>query len=127
MDFSRNCVAAAVSALNTGGRALQRFGIDAPGLELESLKRSARRRAGLADFGAWNLDEPLDRLLDSYRLESRLTTLGRITVREMIVSLLENLLHLEDDRARDDTVEQIPIRQPIFIIGLPRTGTLRLT
>ncbi|MBN1240490.1 MAG: sulfotransferase [Gammaproteobacteria bacterium] len=126
MDFSRNCVSAAVGALNTGGRALQRVGIDGPGLDLESLEHSAKRRADLADFGAWPFEDPLERLLEAYRRESRLTMLGRITVREMIVSLLENLLHLEADRARDPSIEQVPIAKPVFIIGLPRTGTTLL-
>lgn len=126
MDFSRSCVSAAVGALNTSGRALQRIGIDAPTLDIDTLKHSARRRAELADFGAWPFEEPLERLLESYRAESRLTTLGRITVREMIVSLLENLLHLEADRAANPAVEQVGIDKPVFIIGLPRTGTTLL-
>jgi hypothetical protein len=126
MDFSRNCVSAAVGALNTGGRALRRIGIDAPALDIESLMHSAKRRAQLADFGGWAFEPPLERLLESYRSESRLTTLGRITVREMIVSLLENLLHLEAERASGPDIEHVPIRQPVFIVGLPRTGTTLL-
>ena len=37
----------------------------------------------------------------SYRDEAALTTLGRITVRELIVSLLENLLRIEAERSRN--------------------------
>jgi hypothetical protein len=40
-------------------------------------------------------------LLKSYRDEARLTTLGRITVRELLVSLLENLLRLEEQRSKN--------------------------
>src|SRR5690606_30197089 len=67
-----------------------------------------------------------ERLLDAYENEARLTTLGRITVREMIVGLLENLLHMEAERAADPTIEARPISSPVFIIGLPRTGTTLL-
>src|SRR5690606_40256741 len=126
MSFSESCVAAAVGVLNTGGRALRRLGLEGPSLELESLERAARRRAGLSDFGAWAYREPLERLLDAYRREAHLTTLGRITVREMLVSLLENLLHIEAERAADASIESRPIAAPVFIIGLPRTGTTLL-
>ncbi len=105
---------------------MRRAGIDAPALEPESLLKAAQRRTGLDDFGAWDFHEPLERLLRSYRDESRLTLLGRITVRELIVSLLENLLRLEDERRRVAAVERQTIENPVFIIGLPRTGTTLL-
>jgi len=126
MSFSESCVAAAVGVLNTGGRTLRRLGLEGPSLDVDALERAARRRAGLSDFGAWAYREPLERLLDAYRREARLTTLGRITVREMLVSLLENLLHMEAERAADASIESRPIAAPVFIIGLPRTGTTLL-
>jgi hypothetical protein len=126
MSFSQSCVSGAVSALNASGRVLRRLGMDPPALDGESLRRAARRRAGLQDFGAWQFDEPLERLLASYRDEAELTTLGRITVHELIASLLENLLLLEAERARDARIEAQRIAAPVFIVGLPRTGTTLL-
>ena len=126
MSFSARCVRGAVTALNTGGRALRRLGADPPSLELDDLLRAAERRAGASDLGAWPIEEPLERLLESYRREADLTTLGRITVRELLVSLLENLLRLEAERAANPDVERQAIADPVFIIGLPRTGTTHL-
>jgi len=126
MSFSAHCVRGAVSALNTGGRALRRLGADPPSLELDDLLRSAERRAGSAALGAWPIAEPLERLLKSYRDEARLTTLGRITVRELLVSLLENLLRLEEQRSKNPAIERASVADPVFIIGLPRTGTTHL-
>src|SRR5690606_28166681 len=123
MSFSDSCVAAGVGMLNAGGKALRLVGMERPSLDLESLKQAARRRTGLDAFGDWAIEEPLERLLESYRREARLTTLGRITVREMLVSLLENLLYMEAERAKDSTIESRAIAGPVFIIGLPRTGT----
>jgi hypothetical protein len=101
MSFSQTCVGGAVRTLNLGGRALRRLGVEPPSIEAESLYRAACRRAGSSDFGAWNFAEPLERLLKSYRDEAKLTTLGRITVRELLVSLLDNLLRMGErsDRA----------------------------
>jgi hypothetical protein len=126
MSFSARCVRGAVSALNTGGRALRRLGADPPSLEIDNLLRSAERRAGSASLGSWPIEEPLERLLKSYRDEARLTTLGRITVRELLVSLLENLLRLEEQRAQNPAIEREQVADPVFIIGLPRTGTTHL-
>ena len=71
-------------------------------------------------------EESLQRLLTAYESEADLTTLRRITVRELLVSLLENLLYLERDRRASAAIEQQTITSPVFIIGLPRTGTTLL-
>ena len=112
--------------LNLGGRTLRRLGVDAPALDVDSLHRAAYRRAGSTHYGSWDFAEPLERLLKSYRDEAALTTLGRITVRELIVSLLDNLLRMEAERAASPRVEQQRIVAPVFIVGLPRTGTTHL-
>lgn len=126
MSFSQTCVNGAVAALNAGGKTLRRLGVHAPVLESQSLRAVAMRRAGLSDFGAWPIEAPLLRLLAAYRKEGRLTTLGALTVRELVVSLLENLLHLEAERAANPRIERERIDAPVFIIGLPRTGTTLL-
>jgi hypothetical protein len=126
MTLSEICVAGAVRALNGSGRMLGRYREHVPSLSAESLMRAARRRARLDDFGDWPIAEPLERLLESYQREARLTLVGRITVRELIVSLLESLLNLEAERAADPGVVEEPVEAPVFIVGLPRTGTTLL-
>jgi hypothetical protein len=126
MSFSQACVGGAVRALNAGGRALRTLGMEPPALDVDGLQRAARARAGLSDFGAWDIAEPLERLVRAYRDEARLTTLGRITVRELLVSLLDNLLRMEAERAANPALERERIAAPVFIIGLPRTGTTHL-
>jgi hypothetical protein len=112
--------------LNLGGRTLRRLGVESPALDADSLRRAAERRASLDRYGSWDFAEPLERLLKSYRDEAALTTLGRITVRELLVSLLDNLLRMEAERAANSSIEQQRIAAPVFIIGLPRTGTTHL-
>ena len=83
--------------------------------------RRCERASAPGDF-----EEPLERLLKSYRDEAELTTLGRITVRELIVSLLENLLRSRRSARANPAIEREQIADPVFIIGLPRTGTTHL-
>jgi hypothetical protein len=126
MSFSQSCVNGAVRVLNAGGSVLRRLGANPPSLDAEDLLRAARARAGTSAFGPWRFDEPLERLLKSYRDEARLTTLGRVTARELVVTLLENLLLLEAERTRNPRIEQQRVADPVFIVGLPRTGTTHL-
>ena len=126
MSFSERLFGGAVGVLNVGGKVLQRAGIEPPSLDRESLFAAARRRTGLGNAGDWAIDEPLDRLLKSYRNEARLTALGRITARELVVSLLENLFYLQRELEDAPSVADQPIEAPTFIVGLPRTGTTLL-
>jgi hypothetical protein len=126
MNLSEYSVSGAVRLLNAGGRALGRAGIQRPALTAEHLVAAAQRRAGLDEFGDWPIHAPLERLLESYATQARLTQLGRITAHEMIVSLLDNLLQLEAERQRNPALAELPVQAPVFIVGLPRTGTTLL-
>src|SRR5690606_22184213 len=126
MTLAETALRSGVALLNAGGRGLKRLGTVPPALDERSLRQAAERRAQLDDYGAWPIAEPLGRLLESYEREAHLTTLGRITVRELVVSLLENLLLLEAERARTPAIESARIQAPVFVVGLPRTGTTLL-
>jgi hypothetical protein len=126
MTLSALCVSGAVRVLNAGGRTLRRIGANPPSLDVDDLLAAARRRAGATSLGEWAIQEPLERLLKSYHDDARLTTLGRITVRELLVSLLENLIRLEAERTAHPEIEREPVDDPVFIVGLPRTGTTHL-
>jgi hypothetical protein len=126
MSFSQRLLGGAVGVLNAGGKVLQRAGLEPPSLDRDSLFAAARRRTGRSDIGSWAIDEPLNRLLDAYQHEARLTALGRITARELIVSLLENLQYMQRELESLPSIADEPIAAPVFIVGLPRTGTTLL-
>jgi len=126
MSFSQRLLGGAVGVLNAGGKVLQRAGLEPPSLDRDSLFAAASRRTGLREIGDWAIEEPLARLLDSYQREARLTALGRITARELIVSLLENLQYMQRELESTPRIAEEPIAAPVFIVGLPRTGTTLL-
>ena len=126
MSFSQRILGGAVGVLNAGGKVLQRAGLEPPSLDRDSLFAAARHRTGLSDIGDWAIDGPLARLIDSYQREARLTALGRITARELLVSLLENLQYLQRELESAPGIADEPIAAPVFIVGLPRTGTTLL-
>ena len=112
-----------IRALNAAGRALRRLGLEPVSLELESLLARARRSTGLSDFGDEAFREPLSRLLAAWEAESRLSPLGRLIARRDTLRTLENRLRLVDERRRHPELAEERIEAPLFIVGLPRTGT----
>ncbi|HYZ20658.1 MAG TPA: sulfotransferase, partial [Rhodopila sp.] len=89
----------------------------------DTLIRLARRKTGLRDFGETRFIGPLSLLLHAYATESQLGVVGRSATRWDVVRFLSNLLLIQDAATREPEITQAPIRQPIFITGLPRSGT----
>jgi Sulfotransferase family len=109
-------------------RTLNRFGAMLNGkvsrrISPEELIETAERRAKLDDFGDGNFREPLGRLLESCWRDARLNVIGNIALRSDILRILRNRLLLQRDRSLHPEIAQHRIRAPLFVVGLPRTGT----
>jgi hypothetical protein len=96
--------------------------LDRP-IEPEALIQLAERQTGLQDFGDIGFIGPLRRLLSSCSTESDLSLIGRSATRWDIVRFLTNLLTIQAATAQQPKVASATIKQPIFITGLPRSGT----
>ena len=99
------------------------FGLLDRPLDPDELIRVARHQTGLRDFGDTAFIGPLTRLLEACSNESTLTLVGRKATRWDVVRFLSNLLTIQAAATRHPTIETLPIRRPIFITGLPRSGT----
>ncbi len=89
----------------------------------EGLVRRARRRAGWSDFGDTPFGAPLEIFLRACREEADLSLFGRVAVRWDTLRFLSNLLRLREEEARAPEILDRAIERPIFITGLPRSGT----
>lgn len=96
--------------------------LDRP-LDPDNLMRIAQRQTGLKEFGDVAFVGPLTRLLDSCSTESALGLIGRSATNWDIVRFLVNLLLIQAAFDAEPAIGAAPIRQPIFITGLPRSGT----
>src|SRR5438034_7025583 len=90
------------------------------------LINTAKRRCGLDDFGEGDFFEALSRLLDSCYSEARLNLLGKIALKTNIVQMLCSRLQMERDRQLYPDIARQEIQEPLFIVGLPRSGTTLL-
>ncbi len=92
-------------------------------LDADALVALAQRRSGLLDFGDTSFTEPLRLLLACCDTEATLSLVGRMATRWDVLRFLINLLQFQAAQQRDPTIVDQPIERPIFITGLPRSGT----
>jgi sulfotransferase family protein len=92
-------------------------------LRADELVALAQRRTGLTDFGEIPFRAPLHNLLSACSEDANLSLFGRIATRWDIVRFLSNLLRFVDEERRAPGILAQPVAQPIFISGLPRSGT----
>jgi len=90
----------------------------------EDLVARAQREAGHTDFGDTGFIEPLRHLLAACSApEADLSLIGRFATQWDVSRFLGNLLRFRaEETSRPEIVDQ-KIERPIFITGLPRSGT----
>lgn len=107
--------------VNEEGRCLDARG--AVPLDEASLLRSAMQNTGLEDFGDEHWREPFRILLRALEQEAQLNLWGRVYTRADLLLHLEGRLQITDWYKRHPEVESERIHEPIFVTGLPRSGT----
>ncbi|MFF0543565.1 sulfotransferase family protein [Nocardia thailandica] len=93
---------------------------------VEDLHASATRLTGLTDFGPDDHTEALGVLLDSYAADAGLTELGSKMSRFFLRGALVARLLTEAGWQANPGYVETPVTRPIFVTGLPRTGTTAL-
>lgn len=94
-------------------------------LNRQTLEQRAIDAAGLTDFGDLPLDG-LDVLIFALEREAQLDAPRRAGAAAMITGALVKRLKLVEDRKRFPGIADERIEAPIFIVGLPRTGSTNL-
>jgi hypothetical protein len=83
----------------------------------------AQRETGLNDFGEPDLKPALTMLLKSLNEDVKFSEFGRRAFHSRIHMHLCNRLRLAEDRKRFPAIAKQRIDKPIFITGLPRSGS----
>jgi hypothetical protein len=92
-------------------------------LDESSLVTEALQRTRLTDLGDADFREPLRIFLRALEAEAKLHYVGRTLARADLVEWLANRLRVVDACQREPAIERAAVTAPIFITGLPRTGT----
>ncbi len=112
-----------VRLLNGCGVLLDKSPIPRTPLRAVDVIETAKRRCGLDDFGGGDFFEGISRLVDSCQREAQLNLIGRIVLRADLIRILCSRLFIQRDRKAHPSIVRQEIREPLFIVGLPRSGT----
>jgi hypothetical protein len=100
-------------------------------IERDAVIEAAAGRAGLdvaaVTAGSPSWAEPLEILVDSANHEAELNAVGELIVTEQLVTPLANRFAVDAWHAAHPEHGAGPVDAPVFILGLPRTGTTLLS
>jgi hypothetical protein len=120
-------VTVATSALHFADRISRFTGLGRRPFEAEALIRDALSGAEPdafgPEFGPRQFAEGLLILLAALEAEANLSLVGRLAVRWDAIRCMRNLLRMRREEERMPGIAETPIRRPLIITGLPRSGT----
>src|SRR5215471_5235177 len=92
-------------------------------LRADELLESALRRGKRRDFADRSFVRPFEHLLEACNQEADLSSFGVRALRIDLLRCLRNLLRFDAVEAACPSVLSRPIHAPVFITGMPRSGT----
>jgi len=95
-------------------------------LRSDALLAKASVQSGLEDFGDVPFLEPFDILVESLEREAKVEGERRAAAEATLLGLLTKRLLLVNDRKVFPAIAEEEIKAPVFILGLPRTGSTHL-
>ncbi len=92
-------------------------------MKVDDIVSAARTQTGLTDIGDPAILEGLGILLEAYDNEAQFTDAGKQRAIGALISTLANRMRVEDWLKRHPELLERPVEKPLFVFGLPRTGT----
>jgi hypothetical protein len=120
---SRPSLPLRLRVINTVGKHLGAARLPVVALDEGALVQAAVKETGLTDFGNSYHREGLLRLLESVENDAALHLSGQAAYREVIVGSLINRLLLTEACKQTPETFRTPLKPPIIVLGLPRSGT----
>ena len=111
-----------LNLINNTGYALRKVRLDPFSLDAEKIIAKARKRSGFSG-SVPKAEDGLRRLVDSILIDGKPNPFGALAVKGLLERLLYGRYRIEQEMAANPWIEKQEIREPVFIIGMPRTGT----
>src|SRR5579862_2438479 len=92
-------------------------------MNVEDVIAAASAQTGLSDIGDPKILEGLQKLLKAYAEEAKYTARGSQMAHADLVKNLVIRMKVEDWLKKHPELLERPIEKPMFVFGLPRTGT----
>ena len=92
-------------------------------MTVDEVIAAASAKTGLTDFGDASVFHGLERLLTAYAEEARFTERGSQMAHADLVNYMAVRMRIEGWLKEHPALLEGPIEKPLFVFGLPRTGT----
>jgi hypothetical protein len=110
-------------ALDGAHASVQSAGLQVVSLDPETMIRAAAKRVGAPPIEDPRLRQRLGRLCRSIEQDANLNLFGRISMRRHLVDALVTRMRVDQlERERPDVFDT-KLRDPVIVVGLPRSGT----
>jgi hypothetical protein len=93
----------------------------------DEILEAAQRETGLSEFASESWRDGLEILLADHAKVGKLNEFGRGWVRQICTNALATRLRIDDHLRKHPEILETPIKRPVFILGMPRTGTTLLS
>lgn len=111
-----------LNTINHVGRFLQYLGINPFELNASKVLQHAAKQSGF-DYESESMRNGLERLIQSLDQEASLDTFGKIGFKNLIERTATGRFQVEKAIHDNPRIVNKPINKPLFIIGMPRSGT----
>lgn len=95
-------------------------------MTVDEVLAAAEAATGLKNIGDSSILEGLEVLLNAYANEARYTERGSQLAHRDLVNYTANRMRIEDWLEKHPELLERPVEKPLFVFGLPRTGTTLL-
>ncbi len=109
--------------LNGLGKVLKKTGLDPFKLDAGSIISKARKKAEYNEPLPGQTETGLIKLVDSVKKEAGANAFGLLASKTLFEQTLYGRLKVEQVIKQNPGIEKEEIKEPVFIIGMPRTGT----
>jgi hypothetical protein len=112
----------ALRAVNRVGAVVRRCGLRPLALDAERILENARRASGF-EVRDPMFREGLERLVHGLESHARLSAFGRLAARRTVQRSADSRSRVERAFAEHPGISDERVQDPVFIVGMPRTGT----
>lgn len=93
-------------------------------MQVDKLITAAQQASGISkDLADPSVKDALSRLVDAFNNEAKLNQRGEQSVQANLIGTITNRLKVEDYLDKHPELLERPVDKPMFVFGLPRTGT----
>ena len=112
-----------LNTINGVGNVFRAVGVDPFKLNAQKIISKAIKKADYKGAIPDNITVGLNTLIDSIEKESRINPFGALAIKGLLERTLYGRLKMEQVITANPSIIKLPIKEPVFIVGMPRTGT----